>query len=125
MSVLADGCFDPIHWGHLRYLASAARLGSPLIVRVAPDDEIRAKGRTPFQTQAERRSCLLRVLDVDDVAMHDTLAAAIEDHRPNVLAKGVDWVGRVPADVIAACRRHGTVLVFVATQERSATERLA
>src|SRR5438094_738945 len=60
--VLADGAFDPIHAGHLRYLQTAARYGTRhglrLLVRVAPDEVIRAKGREPFQTQQERAGML-------------------------------------------------------------------
>jgi cytidyltransferase-like protein len=121
--VLADGCFDPIHYGHVRYFDAAAVLG-PLIVRVADDAEVRAKGRLLFQTRAERLKTIAQFVMVDAVCEDATLAAAVLRLQPKVLVKGQDWEGRMPADVIAACRKTGTAIIFLETQERSSTERL-
>ena len=123
---LCDGCFDPIHYGHIRYLVEAAKIGrKPLVVRIAPDDAIRAKGREPFQTQSERARTVLAIGVVDDVRCIDTLALAITQLRPAYLVKGRDWEGRLPAEVLAACQDTGTTIVYVATQERSSSERLS
>lgn len=122
--MMADGCFDPLHVGHLRYLAAAADLGGELVVNVAPDDVIRAKGRTPFQNANERIAMMRSVAGVSAV-FHGDLATRIKLHRPKYLVKGIEWSGRLPEDVIGACRSAGTTIIYTDTQERTSTERLA
>lgn len=122
MRVLADGCFDPLHIGHLRYFHACG--GDPLIVRVAPDSAIRAKGREPFQTQEERALLIHALGMVDRVCFNETLGNAIRDIKPDVLAKGSDWRGKLPEDVLAACQEVGARIVYTDTQARTSTERL-
>ncbi len=127
--VLADGAFDPIHAGHLRYLQTAARYGSRyglrLLVRVAPDAVIRDKGREPFQTQDERVAVLRQLRCVDDVCVDDTLENAVRRHRPVALVKGPDWMGRMPVEVLLMCDDVGTTIQFTRRATRRSTERLA
>jgi glycerol-3-phosphate cytidylyltransferase len=125
MRVLADGCFDPLHYGHVRYLVAAAACGPPLIVRVAPDSAITAKGRTPFQSQDERARTVLAIGVVDRIATHETLALAVLDVHPKYLVKGEEWRGKLPEDVLTACQAIGTEIIYTDTQERSSSERLA
>jgi len=121
--VLADGVFDPLHVGHLRYLHAAARFGSPLVVNIAPDEAIVAKGRKPFQNRLERATMILALGMVDGVRLL-TLPEAIRTLAPKVLVKGHDWQHKLPDDVIVACTEMGTVMVFTQTQDRTSTERL-
>ena len=121
---LADGCFDPLHVGHLRYLRAARRVGRPLIVRVAPDDAIRAKGHDPFQIQQERAGLIWALDCVDRVVFDDSLAEAVCRLRPDHLVKGIDWRDRLPDDVLRACQQTGTRIVFVNTPSLSSTDRL-
>ena len=110
--VLADGCFDPLHYGHILYLVEAAALG-PVTVRIAPDIYIIAtKGRPPFQSQAERARTILALRMVESVCDDHTLAGAIQRLKPTYLIKGDDWQGRLPLDVIMACEETGTIVVF-------------
>jgi cytidyltransferase-like protein len=122
---LADGCFDPLHVGHLYYLAAAKLFSFPLVVRVARDDEIKAKGRKVFQSLAERAVMLRALPDVLQVDLSATLAEAIDTLRPAVLAKGRDWEGRLPPEVLKACARRGTRIVYTDTLTLTSTERLA
>lgn len=123
--VLADGCFDPLHVGHIRYLEQAANLGPPLIVRVAPDAAIREKGREPFQTRLERFYTVNAIGVVDRVTGHWSLADAIRALSPKYLVKGSDWRDRLPADVLSACLEVGTEIVYTDTVTRTSSERLA
>lgn len=120
--ILADGCFDPLHVGHLRYLQAAKALG-PVLVRVAGDDDIRAKGREPFQTLDER-ALMLRYLGYA-VNTAETLVNAIYILKPRMLVKGEEWSGRMPAEVLAACEHCGTVIRFTQTSGKTSTARLA
>lgn len=122
--VLADGCFDPIHAGHVAYLKKAASFGTPLMVRVAQDVTIFEKGRVPFQDHAERLLTILALDPVDSVCASPTLAEAVLEYKPTHLVKGIDWQGRMPEDVLAACIQTKTQLVFVQAQTRTSTERL-
>ena len=123
--VLADGTFDPLHAGHVRYLLRAKRYGSCLMVRVAPDADILAKGRHPFQTQAERMLVLCQLRCVDDVCTDETLEEAVRRCRPTYLVKGRDWHARLPVEVLLACQEIGTTIQFTNTRVRSSTARLA
>jgi len=123
--VLADGTFDPLHAGHLFYLQEATYYGSLLLVRVAPDADIHAKGRTPFQSHAERLMLIQNLRCVDEVCAHETLASAIRKRRPAYLVKGIDWMGRLPLDVLLACEEVGAILQFTKTLTRTSRERLA
>lgn len=126
--MLADGCFDPLHVGHVRYLEAARAVGgdtTQLVVRIAPDADIRDKGRKPLQTQSERLLTVLALRAVGDVCTYDTLAQAVAEVSPGFLVKGSEWCGRLPDDVLEACKRHHVRIVYTDTQERTSTERLA
>ncbi len=121
--VLADGCFDCLHVGHIDYLEAAAMFGA-LMVRVAPDSDILDKGRVPFQHQAERMVLMQALRCVETVVASPTLADAVREWRPSHLVKGKDWAGRLPEEVIDACLDCCTKIVFVDTVGRTSTERL-
>lgn len=123
--VLADGCFDPLHWGHVRYLSACAVFGE-LTVRVGSDADVLKKGRFLFQTREERLKTVGALRCVSAVLMEDmALSTAVRELVPEYLIKGVDWRGKLPADVVDACADTGTQIIYVETQERTSTERLA
>jgi cytidyltransferase-like protein len=122
--VLADGAFDPIHLGHVRYLAAAKCHGQTLIVHIAPDAAILAKGRKPFQTRIERAMTVQSLAMVDAVRCYESLAVAVWSECPWVLVKGEEWRGKLPEDVLRACRETEAEIIYVPTREKSSTERL-
>lgn len=99
--VLANGCFDLLHVGHLRYLTDARSRGDHLIVAVNSDASVRGlkgEGR-PLQPLAERAELLLGLRAVDWVVPFEeaTLAETLRELRPDVHAKGTDYtVDTVP-----------------------------
>lgn len=130
--VLADGCFDPLHMGHVRYLLTARALcfydvalhaHERLVVRIAPDLAITMKGRACFQTAAERADVIAALVPCE-CAFDDTLAEAVRRLQPRLLVKGLDWYGKLPLDVIDACMEVKTQIVHTTTVARSSTERL-
>lgn len=93
--VLANGCFDLLHAGHVRYLEDARRRGDVLVVALNSDASVHAikgPGR-PLMPLAERAEIVgaLRCVDVvtwfDEPDLHATLDAL----RPDVHAKGSDY----------------------------------
>jgi rfaE bifunctional protein nucleotidyltransferase chain/domain len=107
--VLANGCFDLLHVGHVRYLEHARALGDLLIVGVNGDDAVRrlkGPGR-PLMPAVERAEMLAALRAVDHVVVFDddTADGLIALLRPAVHAKGTDYTTEsVPerASVLAA-----------------------
>lgn len=93
--VLANGCFDLLHVGHLRYLEGARARGDVLVVALNTDESVRAaKGAgRPLVPLAERVEllCALRCVDFVTVFPEATLEATLRLLRPDVHAKGTDY----------------------------------
>lgn len=93
--VLANGCFDLLHVGHIRYLHDARKLGDVLFLGVNDDAAVmRLKGQgRPVMPVQERVEILQALRDVDHVVIFggDTADALVERLRPDVHAKGTDY----------------------------------
>jgi rfaE bifunctional protein nucleotidyltransferase chain/domain len=93
--VLANGCFDILHVGHLRYLQGARELGDVLVVAINSDTSMRAikdAGR-PLLNQNERVVLVSAIACVDHVVVFDEpdLGHVLDVLRPSVHAKGTDY----------------------------------
>lgn len=107
--VLANGCFDLFHVGHIRYLAGAKSLGDVLIVGINSDQQVRRlKGANrPFMPEQERAEIVSALKFVDYVTIFDepTVAELIRSLRPDFHAKGTDYTPEtVPErEIVRAC----------------------
>jgi D-glycero-beta-D-manno-heptose 1-phosphate adenylyltransferase len=123
---LANGCFDLLHVGHVRYLHAAKQLGGRLIVAVNADASVRAlKGEGRPLIPAEERAEILAALeDVDAVVIfpEKDVRPLIREIRPDVQAKGTDYTAEgVPErDVVIEC--GGRVEIVGDPKDHSATE---
>ena len=93
--VLANGCFDILHVGHLRYLEGARALGDVLLVAINSDVSVRRikdPGR-PLLTQDERVSLVSAIRFVDYVVLFDEpdVSRILEVLKPAIHAKGTDY----------------------------------
>jgi rfaE bifunctional protein nucleotidyltransferase chain/domain len=93
--VLANGCFDLLHVGHVRYLTGARRLGDVLIVALNSDRSVRrlkGAGR-PFMPARQRAEMVAAMDGVDYVVIFDapTVTEVLRRLRPDVHAKGGDY----------------------------------
>jgi rfaE bifunctional protein nucleotidyltransferase chain/domain len=93
--VFANGCFDLLHAGHVRYLEAARALGDLLIVGVNGDacvTALKGEGR-PLQPEADRAEILASMECVDYVLLFDapTVDGILRELRPDVHAKGSDY----------------------------------
>ena len=93
--VLANGCFDLLHVGHVRYLRAAKALGGKLVVAMNSDSGVRrlkGEGR-PLMPEAERAEIIAALADVDAVVIFDEpdVRALIREVHPDVQAKGTDY----------------------------------
>jgi len=93
--VLANGCFDILHVGHLRYLKGARQLGDALVVAINSDRSVRAikdEGR-PILDEGERVALVSAFDCVDHIVLFDEPDAGrvLQVLRPAVHAKGTDY----------------------------------
>jgi rfaE bifunctional protein nucleotidyltransferase chain/domain len=123
---LANGCFDLLHVGHVRYLRAAKKLGGQLVVAINSDESVRAlkgEGR-PLMPAAERAEILASLADVDAVVIfpEPDVRALVREIRPDVQAKGTDYaVDNVPErDVVLEC--GGRVEIVGDSKDHSATD---
>ena len=105
--ILANGNFDLLHVGHVRYLRGARDLGGKLVVAINSDESVRAlkgEGR-PIMPQHERAEIVAALAAVDAVVIFPELdvRALIREIRPDIQAKGTDYTeDSVPErDVVA------------------------
>ena len=124
--ILANGCFDVLHVGHVRYLHAARELGGKLVVAVNADASVRAlkgDGR-PVMPEDERAEILAAMQDVDAVVVfpEENVRAIIREIHPDFHAKGTDYtVESVPErDEVEAC--GGKVVIVGDPKNHSATE---
>lgn len=113
----ANGHFDLLHVGHLRYLAAARAEADVLVVGVNDDDSVaRLKGAgRPIVPAAERAELVAGLVPVDFVVVFegDTPAPLIERLRPDVHCKGTDYGSpeRVPEHAVVRAYGGRTALV--------------
>jgi rfaE bifunctional protein nucleotidyltransferase chain/domain len=125
--VLANGCFDLLHVGHLRYLAAARALGDVLFVGINSDAAVaRLKGPgRPLMPAAERAELLAGLRAVDHVVVfdEDTADRLVSLVRPDVHAKGTDYTeASVPE--AASVRAAGGRVAIVGDPKDHATRDL-
>ena len=114
--VFANGAFDLLHVGHVRYLEGARREGDWLAVGINSDRSVAgAKGPTrPILPEAERAEIVAALSCVDAVCIfdEDSPAALIAAIRPHVHAKGTDYSAEtVPERGVVAAYGGRTVIV--------------
>ena len=114
--VLANGCFDLLHVGHIRYLAGANALGDILVVGINSDRQAKAlKGEArPYMPASERAEIVasLRFVDVVTIFDEPTVEELIRAIRPDFHAKGTDYtVDNVPErDIIREVGGHMAIV---------------
>ncbi|HEX8290412.1 MAG TPA: adenylyltransferase/cytidyltransferase family protein [Pyrinomonadaceae bacterium] len=126
--VFANGCFDLLHVGHVRYLEAAKGLGDLLVVGVNSDEQVRrlkGEGR-PFVPERERAEVIasLRAVDYVTVFQEPTVTELLLALRPDIHAKGTDYTEEsVPErDVVRSF--GGRVQIVGDPKDHSSTEML-
>ena len=124
--ILANGNFDLLHVGHIRYLRGAKELGGKLVVAINSDDSVRklkGDGR-PIMPAEERAEIVAALAGVDAVVIFPELdvRALIREIRPDIQAKGTDYtVESVPErDAMAEC--GGRVAIVGDAKDHSTSE---
>ncbi len=93
--VFTNGCFDLLHYGHVKYLEDARKKGDVLVVALNSDFSVkRIKGNNrPIVNQRDRLRIIAGLESVDYVVLfdEDTPLKVIRSLRPDILVKGADW----------------------------------
>jgi len=124
--VLANGCFDLFHVGHIRYLSGAKALGDCLIVALNSDEQVRRlKGeRRPLTPERDRAEIVaaLRFVDYVTIFPEPTVEELIRALRPDFHAKGTDYtVDSVPErEIVLEC--GGQVAIVGDPKNHSSTD---
>jgi rfaE bifunctional protein nucleotidyltransferase chain/domain len=125
--VFANGCFDTLHVGHIRYLEGARREGDTLVVGVNADSgvcSLKGPGR-PILDERARALLVASLRCVDYVVLfaEPTVEALLEELRPDVHAKGTDYTAdTVPERAVAA--RLGIRVAIVGDPKDHSTRQL-
>jgi D-glycero-beta-D-manno-heptose 1-phosphate adenylyltransferase len=125
--VLANGCFDVLHAGHVRYLAGARALGDLLVVAINSDDqvtELKGPGR-PIMNERERAEIVASLEPVDLVMIfaEPTVEQLLQEMRPEVHAKGTDYTeDTVPEREVV--RGYGGQVAIVGDSKGHSTSQL-
>ena len=124
---LANGCFDLLHVGHIRYLEAAAAEADVLVVAINDDDSVRAlKGAgRPVLAAADRAELVaaLRAVDFVTVFREATVTPLLDALKPDVHCKGTDYT----ADTVPereAVRAYGGRIAIVGDPKDHSTRDL-
>jgi rfaE bifunctional protein nucleotidyltransferase chain/domain len=125
----ANGCFDILHVGHVRYLAGAKEQGDRLVVAINDDPSVRAlkgEGR-PILPAAERAEILAALRDVDYVVIfaESTVARLLDLVRPDVHCKGTDYTAETVPERDVVLGYGGRIAIVGDPKDHSTKELLA
>ena len=124
--VLANGAFDLLHVGHVRYLQGAAAEGDILVVAVNSDASVRlSKGADrPIVPEAERAELVAALVGVQHVVIFDekTVETVLRALRPDVHAKGTDYTADSVPEAKLVRELGGEVKIVGDPKDHSTTE---
>jgi len=124
--VFANGCFDLLHVGHVRYLEAARALGDLLVVGINGDEQVRAlkgEGR-PLVLERERAEVVasLRAVDLVTIFHEPTVRELLLALRPDIHAKGTDYTEETVPERDVVRSFGGRVQIVGDPKDHSSTE---
>ena len=124
--VFANGCFDLLHVGHVRYLEAARALGDLLVVGINSDAQVRAlkgEGR-PLMPERERAEVVasIRAVDLVTIFPEPTVAQLLLAIRPDIHAKGTDYTAETVPERDVVRSYGGRVQIVGDPKDHSSTE---
>lgn len=125
----ANGCFDLLHVGHVRYLQGARKQGDVLVVGVNSDRSVlglKGRGR-PLLSEQARAELVAALEAVDYVVIFDepTAEAVLTELRPDVHCKGTDYAEDTVPERMVTARYGGTVRIVGDAKSHSTRDLLA
>jgi cytidyltransferase-like protein len=118
---MVDGCFDPLHGGHIEYFDRAVELGVPVLCNIAQDEYLASK-HPPLLPRADRAAIIdaLRSITYTHIS-NVTTADVLRQLRPRYYVKGEDWRPSLPAEQSEIAKEFGIEIVFLPTVRDSSS----
>ena len=120
--VLALGCFDCLHPGHIAHLRAARALGDHLTVAVTEDAFVNKGPGRPLFSFLERFKAVSELRCVDSVIGSEHYGDAITEVRPHIYVKGIEYYGYLPEEGLV--ERLGGTVKFLDTSPVYSTTRI-
>lgn len=124
-TIMTDGCFDPLHFGHIAYFKFAAGFGLPVLCNVETDRYIKeSKKRPPLLPETQR----IQVIDAIKYITYThlqitTTTDVLRQLEPLKYIKGADWINKIlPEDEFEMCKKYGIEVVYTDKNLESSTE---
>lgn len=122
ITVLANGCFDPFHYGHVLHLKAARKLGDLLIVAVTKDRSVnKGPGRPVFN---EKQRAEMVEPYADGVILVDSSLQALQEADPDIFVKDREYEGKILVEDQAYCDARGIKIMFTDERKYSSTKLL-
>ena len=122
VTVLANGCFDILHVGHVLYLEQASDMGDYLWVGVTRDAFVNKGPHRPVSYQDDRLMVVRALRCVNDAFLCNDSLDALEHIKPDIFVKGADYIGKIEKRHADYCKAHGIEIRFTDTPIYSATK---
>ncbi len=122
--VLANGCWDPFHYGHLLHLQYAKQMGDRLVVSVTRDVCVNKGPGRPVFDQYKRADILRSLRIVSSVILCDDALEALRIIQPNIFVKGEEYKGKIKKEHQEFCEVRGIEIKFTSGETYSSTKLL-
>ena len=122
--VLASGCFDVFHYGHLLHLQAAKRYGDILIVGLTKDRSVNKGPHRPIFNETQRTAMLSALKCVDGVVLVDSSLEALQKVKPHIFVKGIDYDNKINSEDTKFCRDNKIEIYITFTKKFSSTDLL-
>ena len=119
--VLANGCFDVLHYGHYRHLLAASKMGDFLCVAVTHDDFVNKGTDRPYYDQPRRAFMVSQLRCVGEVMVAKNVVEAFERYKPQIWALGKEYDGNVRQEHLDYCRSNGIEIRFTDEERDSSS----
>ena len=120
--VLANGCFDMLHYGHLLHLEQAKAMGDELWVSITDDRHVLKGAGRPIYPEDHRLAMVRALRMVDKAFLVSSLIEAIDFAKPAILCKGTDYRQGLHEVHENYCKKRGIQICYTTTPKMSATE---
>ena len=120
--VLAHGCFDLFHYGHLLHLRAASQLGDHLVVAVTQNEFVNKGPDRPVFDETQRLAIINELRCVDEVVVVKDSLDALVKVKPDIFVKGREYDGKIQEKDAEYCRKHGIQIAFTDEPVMSSTK---
>ena len=119
--VMANGCFDGLHIGHIMHLSEAAKWGDRLVIALTSDKFVNKGPGRPYFNAHERYKHLMELKCVDHVIVVNDVLDAMAEITPDIFVKGAEYIDKIEPRHEVYFVEHKIELRFTNTKKFSST----